>query len=279
MSDQPTDEDSEIVQLFRASKRYPRVERLAATTEEIRDTLTRARFELETVKDALVNSAIGERFRKPPFPVDDAGYRIWRDPRLNAVSAAVRALQKAENVFRHVKDEPKESERVHSQRKSWVYWATGACASPEETLAIAREESFLCHPLFAEPEPVAADSADDVPRPETDFEYLTQLLPFEDVLLMHNEQPLGWFNLDLPDSPETPYREVKAVYLVYLVSAESPLGIRLGRNNFPLHDGRQWRPGATGWFSGIRVRPRPTRMPRLPDPRPRGDRSLMSLFD
>lgn len=136
----------------------------------------------------------------------------------------------------------------------WVYWATGARADAQETLALARDEGVICRPL-----------GPTLPG------YVAQLQPGDRVLLCHNGEPLGWFELEqieemLPVATPPVFR---------LVAATSRLGKRLARDNYPLWNGRAPRGHETERFSALAVRA--VREPlRTPAPRGRGIRDTMT---
>ncbi len=136
---------------------------------------------------------------------------------------------------------------------SWVYWATGARAAADETLALARDEGLICRPVS----PLAA--------------YLPTLAVGDLILLCHNATPLGWFRL----RKEAAIDGLPPVFR--LVDTGSALGQRLAKGDYRLSDGALPSKDRGGYFSCLSVDPTGDPL-ESPTSRGRGIRDTMTPF-
>jgi transcriptional regulator with XRE-family HTH domain len=148
----------------------------------------------------------------------------------------------------------------------WVYWATGARADADETLALAKE-GVICRQLR---DPQRASERRE--NSSSDYPYLEQLRPGDLVLLCHLAEPLSWFELLEGDEPPVPVPSP----VFRFVALESRLGQRLAEGSYRLADGSV--PGKRGGaFSCLHVRTSDAK-PVAPAPRGRGIRDTMTPF-
>lgn len=151
----------------------------------------------------------------------------------------------------------------HARPDEWVYWATGARASREETRRLVDDEGIICRPL---------KTADAKLAP-----YLRDLRPGDQILLCHNGRPLAWYRLERQSQkvPDVETRELPPVFR--WVPVDSALGERLRRSNYRAHDGTQPDDLRRGAFSCLAVRPidRPL---EVPEPRRHGINHTMTPF-
>ncbi len=197
-------------------------------------------------------------------------------------------LEDVEGVFRHCLLQGSDAEAASSDREAtfsrammrlrglelapglrlkdarvsrWVYWATGARADAEETLALARDEGVICRPLTG-----------------SSFGSLEQVLPGDHVLLCHDGEPQGWFELlrTSDELPEGSAREgLPPVFRVTPVSGA--LGRRLAKGGYPLWNGAPATGAKRAFFTSLAVRA--VRRPlQAPAPRGRGIRDTITAF-
>lgn len=148
----------------------------------------------------------------------------------------------------------------------WVYWATGARADAAQTLALA-EDGVICRQLR---DPARAHDRRE--GSTSDYPYLEQLRPGDQVLLCHLAEPLAWF--ELVEGRDAPVPVPSPVFR--FVPSDSRLGQRLVKGNYRLSDGSM--PGRRGGlFSCLHVRKLELKT-AVPAPRGRGVRDTMTPF-
>ncbi len=148
----------------------------------------------------------------------------------------------------------------------WVYWATGARADADETLALAID-GVICRQLR---DPAKAGERRE--NSTSDYPYLEQLRPGDQVLLCHLAEPLAWFELLEGSDPPIPVPSP----VFRFVASESRLGQRLAKGSYRLFDGS---PAVKkgGSFSCLHVRKLEVK-PVAPAARGRGIRDTMTPF-
>lgn len=144
---------------------------------------------------------------------------------------------------------------------AWVYWATRARADAPGTKELADREGIICRPLRS-----------STGRP---LGYLSLLAPGHRVLLCHDGEPLGWYELVEPKEGALDLDGLPPVFRD--VEQSSRLGRLLASAGYKLSDGSDPASRRNGRFTCLAVRPVQGEL-QPPTPRGPGNRDALTPF-